>query len=96
MNPDPIEQLKRQYTDQYVVVDAQRPELARFEGLVGRVKTVNFNGRALVQFDTDQTRGWYDIDPDFLTIVDKPEPKPEPAKPAVKTKPAAAKSAEAS
>jgi hypothetical protein len=46
-----IEKLKEQYTDQYVAVDASRPELARFKGVVGQVKTVNCNGRALVEFD---------------------------------------------
>lgn len=84
-----IDKLKDQYTDQYVAVDASRPELARFKGVVGQVKTVNYNGRALVQFDADSNRGWYDIELDFLKVVDKPEPKP--AEP--KAKPAAAKPA---
>ncbi|NUQ66027.1 MAG: hypothetical protein HUU20_26500 [Pirellulales bacterium] len=81
-----IEELKEQYTDRYVVVDASRPELARFQGVVGQVKTVNCNGRALVQFDTDNNQGWYDIELDFLKVVDKPEPKPAETK----EKPAAA------
>ena len=92
-----IDRLKEQYTDQYVVVDASRPELARFRGVVGQVKTVNYNGRALVEFDADSNRGWYDIELDFLKIVDKPEarpaePKGKPAavKPAVKKEGAAA------
>ena len=34
-----IEKLKRQYTDKYVVVDATRPELARFRDTTGVVKT---------------------------------------------------------
>jgi hypothetical protein len=92
-----IEQMKRQYTDKYVVVDAARPELARFRDIVGRVKTVNMSGRALVEFDDYHLNiGWYDIDPEFLKVVDKPPPKApkaEAKKPAAKAeaKPAAAK-----
>lgn len=82
-----IEKLKQEYTDKYVLV-ADRPELARFQGFVGQVKTVNMSGRALVQFDAWNNIGWYDIDPACLTIVPKPEPKPaekaEKAKPAPK------------
>src|ERR1700704_2260238 len=78
---EPIEQLKQKYTDKYVVVDAQRPELARFRDVVGQVKTVNMSGRALVEFDDYHVNiGWYDIDPSFLKVVDKPAPQPkEPA-----------------
>lgn len=87
-----VEKLKQQYTDQYVVVDATRPELARFRGSVGRVKTVNMSGRALVEFlDYHKNIGWYDIDPQFLTIVDEP-PKAEAAPsagPSTKNKPVA-------
>ena len=35
--------LKREWTDQYVEVNAERPELKRFAGIVGRVVTVNHN-----------------------------------------------------
>jgi hypothetical protein len=70
-----IEALKREYTDKYVVVDGNRPELARFDGQVGVIKTVNMNGRALVEFqDYIANIGWYDIDLDFLKVVSKPEP----------------------
>jgi hypothetical protein len=92
-----IETMKRQYTDKYVLVDATRPELARFRDVVGRVKTVNMSGRALVEFDDYHLNiGWYDIDPEFLKVVDKPPPKAPKAevkKPAAKAeaKPAAAK-----
>jgi hypothetical protein len=72
-----IEKLKRQYTDKYVVVDASRPELARFRDATGVVKTVNMNGRALVEFDAHDNIGWYDIELDFLKFIDKPLPKPE-------------------
>ena len=89
-----IETLKRQYTDQFVVVDDHRPELARFRGVTGQVKTINMNGRALVEFqDYIANIGWYDIELDFLTVV--PKPDPEAAKAAAKpaAKPAAAKAA---
>lgn len=70
-----IEKLKRQYTDKYVVVDDSRPELARFRGVTGVVKTVNMSGRALVEFDDYLANiGWYDIELDFLRVVPKPEP----------------------
>ena len=73
---DQIEKKKREYTDKYVVVDATRPELARFRDVVGHVKTVNMSGRALVEFDDYHLNiGWYDIDPEFLKVVDKPPPK---------------------
>lgn len=52
------EQIKREWTDQYVEVNPQHPELTRFAGLVGRVVTVNFNLKCLVDF---QDGGWYDI-----------------------------------
>ena len=75
-----IEKLKRQYTDKYVVVDESRPELRRFKGLTGTVKTVNMSGRALVQFDGNANIGWYDIDLGSLKIIDAPLPKPEAKK----------------
>ena len=93
MVSDHLDTLKEQYTDKYVVVDAARPELARFRDVVGQVKTVNMSGRALVEFlDYHVNIGWYDIDPSFLKLVDKPAPKPkEPeAKKAAPAKPAAA------
>jgi hypothetical protein len=61
------EATKREWTDQFVEVDPSRPELKRFAGLVGRVVTVNCNGKALVDF---QDGGWYDITPDFLRRLD--------------------------
>ena len=77
---DHIEQLKKQYTDKYVVADQSRPELQRFKGLTGAVKTVNMSGRALVEFDGYANIGWYDIDPAFLTVVPPPAPKPVESK----------------
>jgi len=81
---DLIDDLKRKYTDKYVVVDAQRPELARFRDTYGTVKTVNMSGRALVEFaDYHLNIGWYDIDPSYLKLIDAPlPPKPKEAAPA--------------
>jgi hypothetical protein len=61
--------LKREWTDQYVEVSPDRPELARFAGIVGRVVTVNHNNKALVDF---QDGGWYDItaSPEYLRKLD--------------------------
>jgi hypothetical protein len=50
--------LKQEWTDQFVEVQADRPELKRFAGIVGRVVTVNLNHKAVVDF---QDGGWYDI-----------------------------------
>ena len=91
MSIDQAEQLKRELTDKWVIVTEGIPELRRFASLTGKVRTVNMNCRALVEFDGPEDIGWYDIDPQFLTIVDGPRPK---AKQEEKTKPAA-KSAEA-
>ena len=52
------EVLKREWTDQYVTVNPERIELKRFAGIIGRVVTVNFNNKAIVDF---QDGGWYDI-----------------------------------
>ena len=73
---DVVERLKTEWTDRYVVVDSLAPELARFARATGLVKTVNMNGRCLVEFDQYNNIGWYDIDPSFLKIVPKPLPKP--------------------
>lgn len=69
------ELLKKQYTDKFVVVKPGVPELKRFQGLTGVVKTVNMSCRALVMFDGSADIGWYDIDPAYLTVVDAPAPK---------------------
>ena len=64
------EELKREWTDQYVEVNPERPELKRFAGVVGRVVTVNFNNKALVDF---QDGGWYDINAsaEYLRKLDR-------------------------
>jgi hypothetical protein len=68
-NDSQNEALKREWTDQYVEVNANRPELARFRGIVGRVVTVNHNNKALIDF---QDGGWYDItaSTEYLTKLD--------------------------
>jgi hypothetical protein len=53
-----LDALKREWTDQYVEVNAERPELKRFAGLVGRVVTVNYNRKAVIDFGDG---GWYDV-----------------------------------
>ncbi|TWT47426.1 hypothetical protein [Botrimarina hoheduenensis] len=68
-----IDHQKRELTDKFVIVIGKQPELARFEGFVGQVKTVNMSGRALVEFTgLNNNVGWFDIDPHFLKVVDKP------------------------
>ena len=100
MIPEQIEKIKSEFTDKYVAVSPDRPELARFKDHVGQVKTVNMSGRALVEFsDYHLNIGWYDIDLDYLKVVDKPKPKekkPAAKKPVAKktdAKPAARKPA---
>ena len=68
------EDLKREWTDQYVTVNPDRPELKRFAGIVGRVVTVNWNNKAVIDF---QDGGWYDIaaSEEYLTRVDPAEAK---------------------
>jgi hypothetical protein len=63
------EALKREWTDQFVEVNPARPELRRFQGIVGRVVTVNRNNKAVVDF---QDGGWSDISAstEYLTRLD--------------------------
>ena len=69
-----IEQLREEWTDQFVRVNLNQPELRRFKEIVGRVVTVNWNGKALIDF---QDGGWYDITASnaCLTKVDPAEAK---------------------
>ncbi len=92
MSIELAEKLKQKLTDKWVVVDPAAPELKRFAQWTGKVKTVNMNGRALVEFDGPVDISWYDIDPAFLTVVDGPKPKAAPA-PKKEAAPAAAKPA---
>ncbi len=66
--------LAREWTDQFVMVRPERPELKRFEGIVGRVVTVNYNNKAIIDF---QDGGWYDVtaSADYLTKLDPAEAK---------------------
>lgn len=73
-----IEKLRREYTDKFVQVDGRLPELRRFDGLTGKVKTVNMSGRALVEFGGHNNLGWHDLAVEFLRIVDAPPPAPPP------------------
>jgi hypothetical protein len=73
MVPERVEKLRGEYTGKHVVVDGDCPELARYKGVLGQVKTVNCNGLALVQFDADNDRGWHDVEIDHLKVVDNPE-----------------------
>ncbi len=85
-----VDRLREGYDNKYVTVESDREELSRFKGQTGRVITVNCNGRALVVFNAGKDRGRYDIEIDYLKVVDKPEAKPAGngnGKPAVKAKP---------
>ena len=91
MSIERAEKLKELLTDKFVVVDADVPELRRFSNWTGKVRTVNMNCRALVEFDGPVDIGWYDIDPDYLKVVDAPVKKV--AMPAAKAAPAETKPA---
>ena len=73
-HPARIEALRAEWTDQVVRVNTAQPELARFGETVGRVITINFNGKAVVDF---QDGGWYDItpSPQYLVKLDSTEGK---------------------
>ena len=91
MSIERAEKLKELLTDKFVVVDADVPELKRFQNWTGKVRTVNMNCRALVEFDGPVDISWYDIDPDYLKVVDAPVKKA--AAPAAKAAPADSKPA---
>ena len=67
------EALRQKWTDKFVEV-VDRAELARFKGIVGRVVTVNYNRKAVIDF---QDGAWYDItaSEEFLQRVDPEEGK---------------------
>jgi hypothetical protein len=69
-----LDELRREWIDQYVTVNAECAELRRFSDTIGRVVTVNYNGKALVDF---QDGAWYDItaSSEFLNKVDPEEGK---------------------
>lgn len=70
------EELKREWTDRHVRTRKGIPELQRFDGLVGQVRTVNMNCRLLIEFDTPADISWYDIDPQFVTLVESVQTPP--------------------
>jgi hypothetical protein len=67
------EELKRIWTDRLVMAKADKPELKRFEGKVGRVVTVNWSGKAIVDFCDG---AWYDIpaSEEYLTPLAPDDP----------------------
>ena len=69
-----IDELRKEWVDQYVRVNPACQELARFKDIVGRIVTINYNGKALIDF---QDGGWYDITcaAEFLTRLDPAEAK---------------------
>jgi hypothetical protein len=65
--PEQVEAWKNEWTDKRVrVKPGVRPDLARFEGKVGRVVTVNCAGRAILDFADG---AWYDC-PDFTEVLE--------------------------
>ena len=68
------DELKRTWTDKFVRVKAGLPQYERFAGKVGRVVTVNYGGKALVDFADG---AWYDIpaSADHLEVVPEEEAK---------------------
>ena len=66
------DEVRRKWIDAFVKVNENRPDLKRFAGIVGRVVTVNYNGRAIIDF---QDGGWYDVpaSDDYLVKVEAPE-----------------------
>jgi hypothetical protein len=68
------DELKRTWTDKFVRVKSGVPQYERFVGKVGRVVTVNYGGKALVDFAEG---AWYDIPAsiDFLEVLPDEEAK---------------------
>ena len=69
---DVAEELKRAWTDRLVMAK-DKPELTRFAGKVGRVVTVNWAGKAIVDFCDG---AWYDIpaSEEYLTTLSADDP----------------------
>ncbi len=68
------EELKRIWTDRFVRIKPGYPHYERFLGKVGRVVTVNYGGKALVDFADG---AWYDIpaSEQYLEVVPEEEAK---------------------
>ncbi|MCS6864945.1 MAG: hypothetical protein RMJ56_06145 [Gemmataceae bacterium] len=62
------EELKRIWTDRFVRIKPGFPQYERFLGKIGRVVTVNYSGKALVDFADG---AWYDIpaSAEYLEVV---------------------------
>ncbi len=62
------EELKLTWTDKFVRVKPGFAQYARFEGKVGRVVSVNYGGRAIIDFADG---AWYDIpaSDDYLEVL---------------------------
>ena len=73
INLEAMDELRRIWTDRLVFARAERAELKRFEGKVGRVITVNYSGKAIVDFADG---AWYDIpaSPDYLVALAGDDP----------------------
>jgi hypothetical protein len=71
---DKMDELKRIWTDRYVLARADKPELKRFEGKTGRVVTVNYSGKAIIDFADG---AWYDIpaSEEYLTVIPPGDPQ---------------------
>jgi hypothetical protein len=61
-----VDALKKTWRDKFVRVKPGREDLKRFEGRTGRIVTVNYAGKAIVDFGDG---GWYDID-DFENAIE--------------------------
>jgi hypothetical protein len=55
---DEADDLKTAWTDKYVRVKPGLEQYKRFEGKIGRVVTVNYGGKAIVDFADG---AWYDV-----------------------------------
>jgi hypothetical protein len=69
---DEAEELKAVWTDRYVRVKPGFAQYRRFEGKIGRVVTVNYGGKAIVDFADG---AWYDVpaSSDYLELVPEEE-----------------------
>jgi hypothetical protein len=68
------DELKQTWTDKFVRVKAGLPQFERFNGKIGRVVTVNYGGKALVDFADG---AWYDVpaSSEYLELVSDEEAK---------------------
>ena len=68
------QELKQTWTDKFVRVKTGLPQYERFAGKIGRVVTVNFGGKAIVDFADG---AWYDIPAleEYLELVPEEEAK---------------------